>query len=97
MAMQFSEQRTLFGVQQPDDGIHAAARKPTSIPAPGYCQNPLTLSLKTRQFCTGSSIPKVRSIITTTHQLPVGAKGNECDRNVVIPYRPDGRSTVQVP
>src|SRR6266550_9064028 len=35
--------------------------------------------------------------MTPTHQLPVGAHGKGGDRNVVIPYRPDGCSTGQVP
>src|SRR5947209_16905108 len=85
MTRQFLEQRPLFGVPQPDDGIEPAARKHTSIRAPGYGQNPPTPCLKTRQFSPGSEIPKVHgSIRTPTNQLPVGAKGKGGNRNVVI-------------
>ena len=35
MTVQFLEQRTLFRVPQPDDGIEPAARKQVSIRAPG--------------------------------------------------------------
>src|SRR5947209_3353719 len=98
MTMQFSEQRPLFGVPQPDDGIEPAAGKHTSIWAPGYGQNPPPPCLKTMQFCPGSHIPKVESSIKTpAHQLAVGAHGKGGDRNVLIPYRPDGGSTGQGP
>ena len=98
MTMQFSEQRPLFGVPQPDDGIEPAAGKHTSIWAPGYGQNPPPPCLKTMQFCPGSHIPKVESSIKTpAHQLAVGAHGEGGDRNVLIPYRPDGGPTGQVP
>ncbi len=98
MTMQFSEQRALFGVPQPDDGIEPAAGKHTSIWAPGYGQYPPTPCLKTMQFCPGSHIPKVDgSIKTPANQLPVGTHGKGGDRNVLIPYRPDGGSTGQIP
>src|SRR5947209_8395879 len=98
MTMQFSEQRALFGVPQPGDGIEPAARKHTSIWAPGDCQNPPTPCLKTMQFCPGSHIPKVYSSIKTpANQLPVGAHGKGGDRNVLIPYCPDGCPTGQFP
>src|SRR5436309_9765540 len=98
MTMQFLEQRTLFRVPQPDDGIEPAARKQVSIRAPGECQNAPALRLRTRQLCTGSEIPKVHgSIITPAHQLAGGTHGKGGDWNVVILYRPDGCSAGQIP